>query len=85
VGLELSFVDRRGGVSESFPKTRITKPNSFPSYHLGLVVDGDANNEALIFKQVGKVAALRKKIEESPNLDTQKTFVSHGGMAHTRW
>ena len=51
---------------------------------LGLVVDGDAQDQVLVFKQVGKVAALRKKIDES-TFDNQKTFVAHTGMAHTRW
>ena len=50
----------------------------------GLVVDGDSS-EPLIFKQVGKVAALRDKIKTVPNLDANKTFSSHCGMAHTRW
>lgn len=50
----------------------------------GLVVDGD-NTAPLIFKQVGKVKALREKIESAPQLDTKKVFSSHCGMAHTRW
>jgi glucosamine--fructose-6-phosphate aminotransferase (isomerizing) len=41
-------------------------------------------NKAFI-QQVGKVAALRKKIQETSGLDLQKTFVSHTSMAHTRW
>ncbi|KAJ1342583.1 hypothetical protein BSLG_002900 [Batrachochytrium salamandrivorans] len=39
----------------------------------------------MLFKQVGKVAALRKKIEEIKDLDNDKIFVAHTGMAHTRW
>lgn len=38
----------------------------------------------MIFKQVGKVGALRKHIAESP-VDFNKTFISQVGMAHTRW
>lgn len=38
----------------------------------------------LIFKQVGKVAALRKHIAEAP-VDLKRTFLSQVGMAHTRW
>jgi glucosamine--fructose-6-phosphate aminotransferase (isomerizing) len=34
---------------------------------------------------VGKVAALRKKIADMQDLDNKKVFISHGGMAHTRW
>ncbi|KAF7795680.1 hypothetical protein EIP86_006845 [Pleurotus ostreatoroseus] len=36
------------------------------------------------FKEVGKVAGLRKKIAES-NIDTTKTFLSQVSIAHTRW
>ncbi|CAO3663574.1 unnamed protein product [Rhizopus stolonifer] len=49
----------------------------------GFAVDGD-NDEAVIIKQVGKVAALRKLVDEQP-LDFEKPFISHCGMAHTRW
>ncbi|RKO96043.1 SIS domain-containing protein, partial [Caulochytrium protostelioides] len=39
---------------------------------------------AYLFKQVGKVAALREKIS-TQKVDFQKPFISHAGMAHTRW
>ncbi|KAJ3267641.1 glutamine--fructose-6-phosphate transaminase (isomerizing), partial [Terramyces sp. JEL0728] len=51
----------------------------------GIACDGDKENETFIFKQVGKVSALRAKIEAVPNLDNSKIFVAHGGIAHTRW
>lgn len=38
----------------------------------------------LFFKEVGKVAGLRKRIAES-NIDTSKTFLSQVSIAHTRW
>ncbi|OLY84011.1 Glutamine-fructose-6-phosphate aminotransferase [isomerizing] [Smittium mucronatum] len=50
----------------------------------GIAIDGDTDKEVLIYKQVGKVAALRKHIyEEEKEFD----FVYHSqvGMAHTRW
>ncbi|KAJ1544822.1 glutamine--fructose-6-phosphate transaminase (isomerizing), partial [Cladochytrium tenue] len=50
----------------------------------GIAIDGDADGEVFIFKQVGKVGALKKRIDEE-KLDFTKTFISHGGMAHTRW
>ena len=50
----------------------------------GLAVDGDQERDVLIFKQVGKVQALRSHIANAP-IDFGKTFVSHTGMAHTRW
>ncbi|KAL9933415.1 hypothetical protein V8E36_007591 [Tilletia maclaganii] len=50
----------------------------------GIAVDGDTEKDTLIFKQVGKVAALRKHIAESP-VDFSKTFISQCSMAHTRW
>ncbi|KAF7727472.1 glutamine--fructose-6-phosphate transaminase (isomerizing) [Apophysomyces ossiformis] len=50
----------------------------------GLAVDGDEEKETYIFKQVGKVAALRELTFNQP-VDFEKTFISHCGMAHTRW
>ncbi|CAG8485923.1 13666_t:CDS:2 [Ambispora gerdemannii] len=50
----------------------------------GVSVDGDTTEEVLIYKQVGKVAALKKLISEQ-KCDFGKEFVSHCGMAHTRW
>ncbi|KAL1932389.1 hypothetical protein VTP01DRAFT_9445 [Rhizomucor pusillus] len=50
----------------------------------GLAADGDKENEVLIVKQVGKVAALKKLVSEQ-QIDFSKTFISHCGMAHTRW
>ena len=38
----------------------------------------------MIFKQVGKVAALRKLIDEQ-NVNMGQKFSSHVSMAHTRW
>ncbi|KAM5530275.1 hypothetical protein V8D89_016054 [Ganoderma adspersum] len=50
----------------------------------GIGIDGDKTGEMLFFKEVGKVAGLRKRIAES-NIDTAKTFVSQVSIAHTRW
>ncbi|KAJ7436741.1 hypothetical protein FB451DRAFT_187255 [Mycena latifolia] len=50
----------------------------------GLGIDGDKPGEVLFFKEVGKVAGLRKKIATS-SVDVQKTFVSQVSIAHTRW
>jgi len=49
-----------------------------------MAVDGDSENEIYLFKQVGKVAALRKLIDEQ-HVDMSKTFMTHAGIAHTRW
>ncbi|KAI7904756.1 glutamine-fructose-6-phosphate transaminase [Cokeromyces recurvatus] len=49
----------------------------------GLAVDGD-NDDILIMKQVGKVAALKKLVFDE-QIDFGKPFISHCGMAHTRW
>lgn len=38
----------------------------------------------VFFKEVGKVAGLRKKIAES-SIDMNKTFLSQVSIAHTRW
>ncbi|CAG8525781.1 9510_t:CDS:2, partial [Racocetra fulgida] len=50
----------------------------------GLAVDGDSETEVILFKQVGKVAALKKLVSEQ-NVDFEKEFVNHCSMAHTRW
>ncbi len=50
----------------------------------GIAIDGDEEQDVLIFKQVGKVAALRKHIAEAP-VELNERFASHIGMAHTRW
>jgi glutamate synthase domain-containing protein 1 len=50
----------------------------------GLAVDGDKKNEVFAFKEVGKVAKLKALIGDS-NVDLEKIFDSHAGIAHTRW
>lgn len=50
----------------------------------GIAIDGDKPDETLIFRQIGKVAALKKEYQ-SQNLDQNVSFVNHAGIAHTRW
>ncbi|KAG5646360.1 glutamine--fructose-6-phosphate transaminase (isomerizing) [Asterophora parasitica] len=50
----------------------------------GLCVDGDKSGDVLYFKEVGKVAGLRKKIAGS-NIDFEKTSITQVSIAHTRW
>jgi glucosamine--fructose-6-phosphate aminotransferase (isomerizing) len=50
----------------------------------GLAIDGDKKNEVFAVKEVGKVAALKKLVDEQ-NFDLNKVFDSHAGIAHTRW
>ncbi|KAM6503360.1 hypothetical protein JOM56_000303 [Amanita muscaria] len=50
----------------------------------GLGIDGDKPGQVLFFKEVGKVAGLRKKIAES-NTDFDKTTLAQVSIAHTRW
>lgn len=52
----------------------------------GIAVDGDKedHSEVLLYKQVGKVAALRKLIDDQAP-DGARRFLYHAGMAHTRW
>uniref|UniRef100_A0A0B7ATD1 glutamine--fructose-6-phosphate transaminase (isomerizing) n=1 Tax=Arion vulgaris TaxID=1028688 RepID=A0A0B7ATD1_9EUPU len=45
--------------------------------------DGDCSIK--IIKQTGKVAALSKLVDETKDLDFDKSFNSHVGIAHTRW
>lgn len=50
----------------------------------GLAIDGDKKKEIFIYKEVGKVARLKKLIAED-KADPTKVFESHAGIAHTRW
>ncbi|KAJ1984256.1 glutamine--fructose-6-phosphate transaminase (isomerizing) [Dimargaris verticillata] len=50
----------------------------------GMAIDGDNAQEIQIFKQVGKVAALRKLVDQTAQ-NTDKVFNQHAAMAHTRW
>ena len=50
----------------------------------GLAIDGDKKKEVLAFKEVGKVAKLKELIQGS-EMDLEKVFDSHAGIAHTRW
>ncbi|EAU89635.1 L-glutamine D-fructose 6-phosphate amidotansferase [Coprinopsis cinerea okayama7 len=50
----------------------------------GLCIDGDKPGEVVFFKEVGKVAGLRKQISATP-IDVEKTAVSQVSIAHTRW
>ncbi|KAF5310549.1 hypothetical protein D9619_008201 [Psilocybe cf. subviscida] len=50
----------------------------------GICIDGDKPGTVAYFKEVGKVAGLRKKIASS-NLNVDKAFISQVSIAHTRW
>ncbi|GMM35325.1 glutamine--fructose-6-phosphate transaminase (isomerizing) [Saccharomycopsis crataegensis] len=50
----------------------------------GLAISGDAPGSALIFRETGKVAALKQKII-AQDFDRKALFNSHVGIAHTRW
>ncbi|KAI8899789.1 glutamine:fructose-6-phosphate amidotransferase [Globomyces pollinis-pini] len=50
----------------------------------GIAINADEEGSFLLFKEVGKVKALRAKVEAAP-LDMGKIFLSHTSMAHTRW
>lgn len=50
----------------------------------GIAIDGDQPESTLLYKQIGKVDALKDEIaRDSPQKDI--TFPSHCGIAHTRW
>lgn len=53
----------------------------------GIAVDGDKEDrsEVFLFKQVGKVVALSQFIAQQKQVDMEKLFTAHIGMAHTRW
>ncbi|KAI0035444.1 hypothetical protein K488DRAFT_76593 [Vararia minispora EC-137] len=50
----------------------------------GIGIDGDGNESVYFFKEVGKVAGLRKKIAEA-KMNTSKVFSAQVSIAHTRW
>ncbi|KAF4618292.1 hypothetical protein D9613_011525 [Agrocybe pediades] len=50
----------------------------------GLCVDGDSPGKVVYFKEVGKVAGLRKKIAAS-SLDVERTCINQVSIAHTHW
>lgn len=50
----------------------------------GLAIDADADGAVDIYREVGKVAELRKLIEAS-DANTEELFDVHAGIAHTRW
>lgn len=53
----------------------------------GIAVDGDKEDrsEVFLFKQVGKVVALSQFIAQQTQVDMDRLFSAHIGMAHTRW
>ena len=55
--------------------------------NLGLAVDGDREDcsEVFLFKQVGKVTALKSFIAHQTQVNMDMVFWNHCGMAHTRW
>jgi glucosamine--fructose-6-phosphate aminotransferase (isomerizing) len=76
------------------------RPSASHGLTPGIGIDGDTPDAPIIlFKEVGKVAALRKHIAEgiayplpgaqtngaAPKVDMSKVFVSQTSMAHTRW
>lgn len=51
----------------------------------GIAVDGDKKSDPeLIFRSVGKVKDLKKKIDQQ-DFDRDIVFENHAGIAHTRW
>lgn len=54
----------------------------------GIAVDGDRDDrsEIFLFKQTGKVAMLKGFVaNQQDQVDMSKKFITHAGMAHTRW
>ncbi|CAO3617269.1 unnamed protein product [Cunninghamella blakesleeana] len=49
-----------------------------------MAIDNDDQDNILIYKQSGKVVALRELVDNQ-SIDFEKTFISHVTMAHTRW
>jgi glucosamine--fructose-6-phosphate aminotransferase (isomerizing) len=50
----------------------------------GIAIDGDRENEIYIIREIGKVAELKKEYD-AQGFNQDATFISHSGIAHTRW
>ncbi|CAE6434163.1 unnamed protein product [Rhizoctonia solani] len=50
----------------------------------GIGIDGDKPGDVILYKEVGKVAGLKKLISEG-SADPNKAFISQASIAHTRW
>ena len=50
----------------------------------GLIIDGDEVGQVLPYKIIGKVAALEASIKQA-DVDLERTYDTHVGIAHTRW
>ncbi|KAJ2605251.1 glutamine--fructose-6-phosphate transaminase (isomerizing) [Coemansia sp. RSA 1804] len=50
----------------------------------GIAFDGVSNDETVIIKQVGKVAALRALVEKS-DIDLDRKYTVQTSISHTRW
>ncbi|KAJ2088042.1 glutamine--fructose-6-phosphate transaminase (isomerizing), partial [Coemansia sp. S100] len=50
----------------------------------GIAIDGDSETETVILKQVGKVSALRAKVD-SAELSWDKAYTVQTSISHTRW
>ncbi|RKO97441.1 hypothetical protein CXG81DRAFT_26991 [Caulochytrium protostelioides] len=51
----------------------------------GIAINGDKDDQILTYKHVGKVSALRQKVAADTRLDLDHAFMTHTGVAHTRW
>lgn len=54
----------------------------------GLAVDGSDDKDVFVVKSVGTVKKLKERLESQlskSSLDRTATFISHVGIAHTRW
>ncbi|XP_067930352.1 glutamine--fructose-6-phosphate aminotransferase [isomerizing] 2-like isoform X2 [Watersipora subatra] len=54
----------------------------------GLAIDGgqgECQDNILIIKQKGKVAALQQEILEQKDIDKETPLLCHAGISHTRW
>lgn len=51
----------------------------------GIAIDGDTPDKIELVKLAGKVDLLEKKVNELEKLDFKKSFLTHVGLAHTRW
>jgi glucosamine 6-phosphate synthetase-like amidotransferase/phosphosugar isomerase protein len=71
-------------LGRSLSHATATSDRDYQRHLPGFAVDGDSEKSVFLFKQVGKVIELRKKVEAA-TVNKTLTFLNHGGMAHTRW
>jgi glutamine---fructose-6-phosphate transaminase (isomerizing) len=84
-----------GYVNSNYPRSRLSLTNllinglsclEYRGYDsAGIACDNDQGKPFLICKEVGNIAALKAKIKQTPELESDVDLLNSSGIAHTRW